>query len=142
MRKVSLLKAEFIPKHLGFDHICSSGRAHAYRRELSERNLRILNVLYGTFDPNINRVIAIYDGTYFYLQKSSNYKFQRKTYSSHKYRHLLKVFLIVSTDGYIIGSFGSYPANKSDADIMSELIEETEENPFHWFFLRKRRFYP
>ncbi|XP_053610024.1 uncharacterized protein LOC128674998 [Plodia interpunctella] len=132
MKKVRhCLCSEFVPKNLGFDHIYGPNRASSYRNELLERILRISNVL---FSNSRNPVITICDGTYFYIQKSSNYAFQRESYSIHKYRNLLKVFLIVSPDGYIIETFGPYEAKKSDASIMEELISERDDNPFHWFF--------
>lgn len=64
------------------------------------------------------------DGTYVYIEKSSNYSYQKKTYSLHKYRNLVKAFLIVCCDGHIIDVLGPYPATTSDANI---LIHEFNE---------------
>lgn len=47
-----------------------------------------------------NELILIADGTYIYMQKSANYKFQRQTYSMHKHRPLLKPMIILTTTGY------------------------------------------
>lgn len=91
---------EFVSKHLGFDHIYGPDFAFLYRDQLRERILRIPHILFA--EPNCDQLISICDGTYFYIQKSSNYRFQRLSYSSHKYRNLLKMFLLVSPDGYII----------------------------------------
>ena len=37
------------------------------------------------------------DGTYIYIQKSSNNEMQRRTYSFHKHKHLVKPMIITST---------------------------------------------
>lgn len=76
--------------------------------------------------------IAIFDGTYIYLQKSANYMFQNKTYSLHKYDNLTKQFLIVSCDGHIIDA-GPYAATQTDAEIMIHLFEN-ENGPFRRLF--------
>ncbi|KAF9416064.1 hypothetical protein HW555_006476 [Spodoptera exigua] len=61
-----------------------------------------------------------YPLTYIFLNKSSNYMFPNDIYSLHKYRNLLKPFLIVVCDGYILWPcYGLYKATTSDAEIMS-----------------------
>lgn len=74
-----------------------------------------------------SELLVILDGTYIYCQKSSNYGFQRKTYSMHKYRNLIKPMMLVTTTGYIIDIFGPYPGNKNDATIIKELVNEKAE---------------
>lgn len=66
---------KFVPQHLGYDHIT--------REEVIARCLAIPNALFGNPDAPIRdrRAIVIVDGTYIYLQRSSNYYFQRKSYS-------------------------------------------------------------
>lgn len=120
MKKVrSHLLQEFVPLHLGFSRYQETA---AGREELRQRILTIPGFLYT--NPDIpNRIIVICDGTYVYIQKSSNYLFQKQTYSLHKYRNLLKMFLIVCPDGFIIEALGPYPADKSDATIMQELVD-------------------
>lgn len=59
----------------------------------------IPNELFGGADRN---PIIILDGTYLYVQKSYNYLYQKDTYSLHKYRNLIKLFMMVCSDGYII----------------------------------------
>lgn len=49
--------------------------------------------------------------------------FKKKTYSLLKYDNLIKPFLIVSSDGYIIDAVGPFPATQSDADIMTNLFQ-------------------
>ncbi|XP_041973387.1 uncharacterized protein LOC121729065 [Aricia agestis] len=68
-----VLERAFVPNNLGINHLT--------RTEISERNLLIPNGLFG----GVNRQpIIIIDGTYLYVQKSSNYMYQKDTYSLHK----------------------------------------------------------
>ncbi|CAH2105465.1 unnamed protein product [Euphydryas editha] len=106
-----ILFQDFVPNNLGINHMS--------RDELiNNHTLLIPNGLYG----NGTNTIVICDGTYIYVNKSSNYSFQKQTYSLHKYRNLLKPFLIVACDGYILDCFGPYKATTSDADIMNQLF--------------------
>ncbi|CAH2087290.1 unnamed protein product [Euphydryas editha] len=52
----------------------------------------------------------------------------------HKYRNLLKPFLIVCTDGHIIDVLDPYPATMSDADIMKN--EFANGRPLQEYFHR------
>ena len=47
-------------------------------------------------------VITIWDANYFYIEKSSSYDFQRRTYSGHKFRCLVKFMICCSTDGFLM----------------------------------------
>jgi len=68
-------------------------------------------------------VVSIWNGTYVYIQKSSNYAFQRKSFSQQEHRPLIKPFIGVASNGYIIDVFGPYTANTSDTKIMEQLLE-------------------
>lgn len=59
--------------------------------------------------------IILLDGIYVYIQKSSNYTFQRMPYSLYKHRPLVKPMVIVGTDGYILSILGPYYAKNNDA---------------------------
>ncbi|CAF0987348.1 unnamed protein product [Rotaria sordida] len=79
----------FVPKYLGFSHLT--------RRELIDNHTRPLAKL--LFDqPGEDKAIIILDGTYIYVQKSGNNLLQRRTYSLHKDRALIKPMMFVSTD--------------------------------------------
>jgi len=67
------------------------------------------------------------DGTYVYIEKSSNYAFQRRTYSLHKGRPLVKPMMMVSTTKYILEVFGPYFADgkNNDASILNNLVKQT-----------------
>lgn len=71
-----------------------------------------------------NELILIVDGTYIYIEKSSDYSFQRQTYSMHKNRPLVKPMVIVTSTGYIVDVFGPYFAdgNNNDAQILNNLL--------------------
>lgn len=122
------LKNDYVPRHLGFDHIT--------RNEVIARNRIIPNHIFGTEDHT--KAIVIMDGTYLYIQKSSNFLFQRLSYSLHKYSNLVKPFMLVCADGYIIEVTGPYNARTSDATILKQILdnhsEPMEEAPIRWFF--------
>lgn len=115
------LSEEFVPRHLGLDHMT--------REDVIARNLTIPSHIFGG-NQNEPAAILVCDGTYIYVQKSSNFLFQRKTYSLHKFRNLVKPFLIVCTDGYIVDVLGPYPAITTDAEIMSHMMQDAA---WHWF---------
>ncbi|XP_075984951.1 uncharacterized protein LOC142982375 [Anticarsia gemmatalis] len=116
-----VLVQDFVPRNLGIGHLS--------REQLITHNLMIPNGLYG----HENNMIVICDGTYIYINKSSNYMFQKDSYSLHKFRNLLKPFLIVATDGYIIDCFGPYKATTSDAEIMTGLFNN-DTSPLRLYF--------
>lgn len=59
-----------------------------------------------------------------YIYKSSNYRFQRRTYSVNKGRPLVKSMIIVSSTEYILTIFGLYFADgkNNDANILTILM--------------------
>lgn len=75
--------------------------------------------LFGVYD----NCIFIVDGTYAYHQKSSNYAYQRLSYSMHKHTNLMKPFTFCTTNGFVIDMFGPYPAKMNDAEILEQLLE-------------------
>lgn len=121
------ISLDFKPRHLGLDHL--------NRRMVADRNLIVPNALFGNPEssPEERKAVTIMDGTYIYIQKSSNFSFQRRTYSLHKYENLLKPFLMVCSDGHIIDVCGPYAATDSDASILERIIND-EEGTFHWFY--------
>ncbi|KAH9642810.1 hypothetical protein HF086_012304 [Spodoptera exigua] len=117
-----ILVQDFVPMHLGITHIS--------RENLMNHNLTIPN---GIYNENFTNAIIICDGTYININKSSNYSFQKDTYSLHKNKNLLKPFLFVACDGYILDCFGPYKATTSDADIMISLFDY-ENAPLRLYF--------
>lgn len=66
----------------------------------------------------------IWDGTYYYIEKSSSYSFNRHTYSSQKHRPLVKFMSLVFPDGYVLDSIGQYLADgkNNDAGITQHIL--------------------
>ncbi|VDI49857.1 Hypothetical predicted protein [Mytilus galloprovincialis] len=83
---------------------------------------------------NEDTAVLILDGTYIYIQKSSYHKFQKKTYSMHKNRPLVKPMIIVGSDGYILSVLGPYYANghNNDASITKHLFKTNAEDIKKW----------
>ena len=82
----ALLK-DFVPYHLGFQHI---------EREtvLNHHQTNIASQLMADKD---DQVIIVMDGTYLYVQKSANNEFQRRSFSMHKHRNLIKPMITTAT---------------------------------------------
>jgi hypothetical protein len=111
----ALLK-DFVPKNLG--------AAHLQREEWINHNTVIFNEL---FANNNDQLAIIADGTYCYCQKSNNNTFQRKTFSMQKKRHLVKPFVICTTDGLTVDIYSLYPATENDATIIEKVMESDKE---------------
>lgn len=126
---------DFVPQHLGFDHLS--------REDVARRNLTVPDNLFGNPDSlrSERKAITICDGTYIYIQKSSNYFFQRKSYSNHKYRNLLKPFLFVCCDGHIIEVSGPRAATTSDPQVLNNVIDNEEDAGDGVFHCQNRTLY-
>ena len=82
----------FVGKFFGIKHLTRGILNIEHTTELSRH----------IFDVEEDSTISVWDGTYIYIEKSSNYTFQKSTYSVHKNRNLLKMMMVVSTTGFII----------------------------------------
>jgi len=79
-------------------------------------------------------VIAIIDGTYVYIPKSTNFRALRQSYCVHKGRHLVKPVLIVAPDGYILDIQGPYFSDSKNNDaalLQNEFIRDADRMK-HW----------
>lgn len=85
----NILFEKFVPENLGFEAVTRGLVNLKYTTKLSRE----------IFRPNEENIITIWDGTYVYIQKSSNYTFAKKSFSMHKHRYLLKMMMSVSTNG-------------------------------------------
>ena len=95
------MMSDYVPHHLGFSHI-------DHETFVREHNTPLAKTL---FTSNEKSAVLVLDGTYIYIQKSSNYKFQRVSYSLHKHRALVKMMIIVALDRYILNVIGPYRAD-------------------------------
>ena len=114
----------FVHKHLAFSHISRENVIGNHTRPLAKRILA----------DGEDKVILILDGTYIYIQNSAHNILQRKTYSMHKGRPLVKTMMIVSTDGYIVSMLGPYFSNykNNDAEITKHIIYNNKEDILDW----------
>ncbi|XP_052280296.1 uncharacterized protein LOC127877986 isoform X5 [Dreissena polymorpha] len=120
----SLMKS-FVPKNMGFKHVSREEIKTTHTRPLAQE-------LFAASDQN--KSIIVLDGTYIYIQKSSNFSFARRSYSMHKHRPLVKPMIVVSTTGYIISILGPYLADSknSDANILKHIINQNTEDFKSW----------
>ena len=74
------------------------------------------------------------DGTYIYIQKSQNYRFQRRCFSMHKNRPLVKPMVVTTTDGYILSILGPYfsDGKNNDASILTHALQTNEDGIRTW----------
>lgn len=119
------LSLNFTPKYIGFTHITREEILNHHTRPLAQE-------LFGNIVDQ--PAILILDGTYVYIQKSNNFSFQRRTYSMHKNRPLVKPMIIVSTTGYIISILGPYLADhkNNDAGILKHNLKTNMESMNNW----------
>ncbi|XP_062572783.1 uncharacterized protein LOC134234752 [Saccostrea cucullata] len=90
---------DYVPKNLGFQHIDHDTFAQ-------QHTIPLAKTLFTS--GTSNSAVLIMDGTYLYIQKSSDYHFQRVSYSLYKYRPLVKMMVIAGSDGYILSVLGPY----------------------------------
>lgn len=114
----------FVPSHLGFNHISHHDFVINHTTPLARK----------LFSDNETSAIIVLDGTYIYIQKSASHTLQRKTYSIHKGRPLVKPMMVVGSDGYILSMLGPYYGGhkNNDAAITKHAILHNSENINHW----------
>ncbi|CAF1017982.1 unnamed protein product [Brachionus calyciflorus] len=106
---------DFVPQYLGEKRFS--------RDQWLGQNTKMVKSL---FDLTDDQFVIIADGTYCYCQKSSNNMVQRKLYSGHKKRPLVKPFVITASNGKIIDVYGNYSAVENDASIMQKDLDLRE----------------
>lgn len=94
------------------------------RDELLASNTDMGRGIFRTVEED--KLPLVCDGTYIYVNKSSNHEFQKKTYTSKKKRNFLKIMMYVTCNGTIVYAFGPYPASQNDATILKSIFEETD----------------
>ena len=82
----ALLK-DFVPQNLGFGHI---DRMSVLRYHQTSASTKLMA-------ERDDQLIIVMDGTYLFIQKSSSNKFQRRSFSMHKHRNLIKPMMITAT---------------------------------------------
>jgi len=89
--RLALMK-DFASHHVGLQHIDRQA-------VLDQHQTAIATELFTT---NPNQLCILMDGTYLYIHKSSNNEMQRRTYSFHKHRHLVKPMIITTTVSFVL----------------------------------------
>ncbi|XP_045173214.2 uncharacterized protein LOC123534842 [Mercenaria mercenaria] len=118
------LMESFVPENIGFEHISHSQFCENHTTPIAKE----------LFTNADDQAVLVMDGTYIYVQKSSNYEFQRRSYSMHKHRPLVKPMVIVGTDGYILAILGPYfsDGKNNDASITKHMMATNEGNIDDW----------
>ncbi|XP_056014968.1 uncharacterized protein LOC125654892 [Ostrea edulis] len=119
------LVCSFVPQNLGLQHIS--------REEVIGKHTRSLaHTLFGS-SRNTEAVLVL-DGTYIYIQKSNNFQFQRRSYSLHKGRPLVKAMVVVTTTGYFLTTIGPYLADgkNNDAAILTHMFKTNVHDIKNW----------
>lgn len=106
------INQDFVPYYLG---VKSRNRSF-----FCLRNTEICRSLHNL---DANSLALVLDGSYIRIEKSRNNVFQYRSYSVQKKDNLLKPFLIVTPDGYIVDCYGPYEANKNDSTIFEHIIK-------------------
>lgn len=119
------LSTYFTPKYIGFNHISRQSVIEQHTRPLAQE-------LFG--DLISKPAILVLDGTYIFIQKSNNFHFQRRSYSMHKHRCLVKPMMVVTTSGYIVSVLGPYLADSknNDAGILKQMFQHNVEEIKQW----------
>lgn len=105
---------DFVPKHINYL------RNHD---DLANHNTTMCRILHCNNNRNI--AVIICDGTYIYTHKSTNFEFQKLSYTDQKKRNFVKIMMVVAPDGMIINALGPYPANHNDAKILQAIFENS-----------------
>lgn len=113
------LEKIFVPKFLGFQHMSRD-------QAIAEHGRKLFKTLFETPDDTL---FPIFDGTYLYIDKPSDFQLQKMTWSEQKKRNLVKPMMIVLEDGYVIDAPGPYYNNgaNNDAGILNSLLVEGGE---------------
>ncbi|KAH3779575.1 hypothetical protein DPMN_157378 [Dreissena polymorpha] len=120
----TMLMQNFVQHYLGFQHISRENVIDTHTRTLAQSLLAEKN----------DQVILVIDGTYIYIQKSANFQFQRRSYSVHKGRPLVKPMVIVTTTGYFVSILGPYfsDSKNNDASILNHILCNNIEEIKEW----------
>jgi len=114
------LNKNFVPFFLGVDHMTPE-QAKDYATIYSA-------VFFG------EHTTTIWDGTYLYLFKSTNYLQSRLSYSMHKHLPLSKFMSIILPNGYVLDVVGPFYADgkNNDAGITWKILQDQAFGVLEW----------
>ncbi|XP_060555609.1 uncharacterized protein LOC132716364, partial [Ruditapes philippinarum] len=109
-----------VPIYLGIETVPRSTLIQNHTRQLAKT----------LFNADDNQLILVLDGTYIYINKSNNFKFQRRSFSMHKGRPLVKPMVVVTTTGHFVTIVGPYLADgkNNDAAILNHMLRANIQN--------------
>ncbi|CAF4084367.1 unnamed protein product [Rotaria magnacalcarata] len=127
--RTALMK-DFVPFHLGLQHINRQTAIEQYQTTIA--------TILHTNKPKQLCVVA--DETYLFIQKSSNNQLQRKCYSMHKHRNLVKPMILTDTVSlllercYILCALGPFFSDykNNDASILKHCLYKNEQDIVNW----------
>lgn len=111
------MKRVFVPRYVNFE---------MNRTELLSHKSETSCILFDDNDSNSAHLIL--DGTYIYIEKSTNQRFQKVSFNSHKMRNYIKIMMGVLTDGRILFVLGPFKSTENDSTI-TEKIFATQSLP-------------
>lgn len=117
------MRLKCVRKAMESDFVYQNVNFQLTREKLAERSTVLSQMLFCNGDSS--RPVLVIDGTYVYIQKSTNYEVQRKSYSGQKKRNFVRVMNCVTTDGTIIFVLGPYQATSNDAQVMRSIVESS-----------------
>lgn len=109
---LSALNETIVPSHLGTHHLS--------REDAMSHNTAFTKAFYG------DNVTLVLDGTYIYIQKSSDHQLQKSSYCGQKKRNYLKFMSVVLPDGYVVDSIGPFYGNENDASITKQILSSVD----------------
>jgi len=106
------LNTHLVPCYLGPDHLTP--------KQAMKHNTAYSRAFFG------DKPTTIWDGTYLYLQRSSNYSIARKLYSMQKSQNLTKFMSVVFPDGYVLDTLGPFFSNSrnNDSGMTAEILSD------------------
>ncbi|CAF2160544.1 unnamed protein product [Rotaria magnacalcarata] len=115
---------DFAPAYIGFAHISRDSVLKSHQTELAS----------ALFTDDNQQVVVVMDGTYLFIQKSMYNELQRRTYSTHKHRHLIKPMIVTTTNGYILSVLGPFFGDyrNKDAKIIQHCLLNNEQDILKW----------
>ena len=118
------LMSFFVPHHLGVGHISPESVTRNHTTSMAKT----------LFANGEDVCILVADGRCILILKSSNYSLQRRTFSFHKGRNLVKPMMLVTTTGYTVDVFGPYFADSknNDASIFNSLLKQDSTRLRTW----------
>ncbi len=98
------------------------------------------NIILNEHTPQVMKnmlpgAILILDGTYVHIQKSSDFRLQKRTWCTYKMDNIVKMMVAITGDGHCFMAYGPYLSDSANSDmyILNMLcdpnVEHNESSP-------------